>query len=102
MFRTIEMQPPRQLVEISVDGRRVSLPEGANLAAALLGANAYPARRTPAGGVSRAPFCMMGVCFDCLAEIDGEPNRQTCLTTVRGGMTVRRQTGAAQIVEGRG
>ena len=25
---------------------------------------------------------MMGVCFDCLAEIDGVPNRQSCM--VRG------------------
>ena len=37
---------------------------------------------------------MMGVCFDCLVEIDGEPNRQACLVQVREGMTVRRQRGA--------
>ena len=36
---------------------------------------------------------MMGVCFDCLAEIDGVPNRQSCMVTVRPGMRIRRQRG---------
>ena len=31
-------------------------------------------------GAPRGPFCMMGVCFDCLVEIDGLPNRQACMT----------------------
>jgi D-hydroxyproline dehydrogenase subunit gamma len=35
----------------------------------------------------------MGVCFDCLAEIDGEPNRQSCMVMVAPGMTIRRQHG---------
>ena len=26
---------------------------------------------------------MMGVCFDCLAEIDGVPNRQSCMVAGR-------------------
>ena len=38
---------------------------------------------------------MMGVCFDCLAEIDGVPNRQSCMVPVRPGMRIRRQRGAA-------
>jgi NADH dehydrogenase/NADH:ubiquinone oxidoreductase subunit G len=37
---------------------------------------------------------MMGVCFDCLVEVDGAPNRQACLTPVREGMVIRRQDGA--------
>ena len=40
---------------------------------------------------ARAPYCLMGVCFECLMEIDGEPDVQSCLVTVREGMTVRRQ-----------
>lgn len=34
---------------------------------------------------------MMGTCFECLVEIDGEPNRQACLTLVREGMDIKRQ-----------
>ena len=37
---------------------------------------------------------MMGVCFECLMEIDGQPSRQSCLVTVREGMRVHTQDGA--------
>ena len=40
---------------------------------------------------------MMGVCFECLVEIDGVPNRQSCLIPVREGMTVRSQEGRAKL-----
>ena len=36
---------------------------------------------------------MMGLCFDCLMEIDGVPNTQACLVEVREGMVVCRQEG---------
>ena len=45
----------------------------------------------------RAPYCMMGVCFECLVEIDGKPSRQACLTPVRDGMVIKRQQGASAI-----
>ena len=47
--------------------------------------------------VERAPYCMTGVCFDCLAEIDGVPNRQSCMIEVRPGMRISRQMGARVI-----
>jgi predicted molibdopterin-dependent oxidoreductase YjgC len=34
---------------------------------------------------------MMGVCFECLVEIDGQTNQQGCLVRVRDGMRIRRQ-----------
>jgi NADH dehydrogenase/NADH:ubiquinone oxidoreductase subunit G len=40
---------------------------------------------------------MMGVCFDCLVEIDGVPNQQACLTAVREGMVIRWQDGKAAL-----
>jgi predicted molibdopterin-dependent oxidoreductase YjgC len=39
---------------------------------------------------------MMGVCFDCLVEIDGVANRQACMIEVREGMQVKRQARAAR------
>jgi D-hydroxyproline dehydrogenase subunit gamma len=39
----------------------------------------------------------MGICFDCLAEIDGAPNRQSCMVAARPGMRIRRQRGARAI-----
>ena len=42
----------------------------------------------------------MGVCFECLVEIDGVPNQQACLVPVSEGMSVRRQEGAPQVWDG--
>ena len=50
-------------------------------------------RRTPISGAPRAPYCMMGVCFECLVTIDGVGNRQGCLVAVREGMRVELQRG---------
>lgn len=99
MFRLLD-QTRGPLVDIHVEGRILRAVEGDNLAAALLTADLRPFRTTPVGGVPREPYCMMGVCFDCLAVIDGHPNRQTCLETVRAGMTVERQCGAPEIGDG--
>ena len=33
----------------------------------------------------------MGVCFECLVEIDGRPNQQACQAIIRDGMQIRRQ-----------
>ncbi len=50
-------------------------------------------RTTPVSGAARAPYCMMGVCFDCLVTIDGVGSRQACLVPVREGMAVETQQG---------
>ena len=50
-------------------------------------------RRSAVTGEARAPLCMMGVCFECLVEIDGQENQQGCLIRVRNGMRIRRQLG---------
>ena len=84
-------------IAVDVEGRTVLVPEGASAAAAVLVAGLPSIRDTPVGHSERAPYCMMGVCFDCLAEIDGVPNRQSCLTAVRPGMRIRRQRGARKI-----
>ena len=47
--------------------------------------------------MTRAPYCMIGVCFDCLMKIDGEPNRQACLVTVKEGMKIERQVGVPEL-----
>jgi len=81
-------------VEVLVDGRPVLVPEGASAAAAVLVAGLPALRTTPVGAAPRLPYCMMGVCFDCLAEIDGVPNRQACMVTVAPGMRIAPQRGA--------
>jgi NADH dehydrogenase/NADH:ubiquinone oxidoreductase subunit G len=40
---------------------------------------------------------MMGVCFECLVEVDGVSNVQGCMTPVRDGMRVRAMQGKARL-----
>jgi D-hydroxyproline dehydrogenase subunit gamma len=69
-------------VEITVDGRAARVRAGDTVAAALLSA-----------GAPRAPYCMMGVCFECLVTVDGVGNRQGCLVPVAPGMRIETQHG---------
>jgi len=94
MFRKrSEPAPAKAGVSVTVEGRDIRVPEGASAAAAVLLAGFASIRETPVTGAPRAPYCLMGVCFDCLAEIDGVANRQSCMVTVQPGMTIRRQLG---------
>lgn len=70
---------------------------GDTVAAALLAAGVARFRATPPSGAPRGPWCLMGVCFECLVEIDGHPSRQACQTLVVEGMRVRRQLGAPAV-----
>jgi predicted molibdopterin-dependent oxidoreductase YjgC len=97
MFVRLPDAPPapvRADVPVTVDGEPVRARAGDTVAAALLAAGHRATRTTPASGAPRGPFCMMGVCFDCLVEIDGQPNRQGCLVTVTPGMRIATQRGA--------
>ena len=84
-------------VSVSIDGDAVRVPAGETVAAAVLVHGPGPTRTTPVSDAPRAPHCMMGVCFDCLMEIDGIPNRQACQVLVAEGMTVRRQHGVRRL-----
>jgi len=92
MFRRL-VEPERQSVRIVVDGRPIAAAPGDSVAAALLAAGVLTCRTTPVSGAPRAPYCMMGVCFECLVAIDGVGSRQACLTRVRDGMAIETQQG---------
>jgi len=96
MFR-LRPDSPAATIPVEVEGRVVLVPAGASAAAAVLIAGLSSIRVTPVGASERAPYCMMGICFDCLAEIDGAPNRQSCMVAARPGMRIRRQRGARTI-----
>lgn len=77
-------------VSVTIDGEVFQATEGELLAALLLKHPTRPFRQHPIDKSPRFPFCMMGVCFECLVTIDGVTSQQACLTTVRDGMTVER------------
>ena len=94
MFRPIDGLAPRRMVTLQVESRAFLAPEGQALALALLQAGVVSFRETPVSAAPRGPLCLMGVCFDCLVQVDGRPNVQACMVAVRDGMQVRLQRGA--------
>lgn len=76
-------------IRILFEGEPVMARAGESVAAALAGHGIIPLRTTRTGA-ARGMFCGMGVCQDCLVEIDGQPGRRACMTTVDRPLTVRR------------
>ncbi|MGF6872687.1 (2Fe-2S)-binding protein [Paraburkholderia sp. MM5477-R1] len=96
LFEQLTIEGPK--VRITFNDAPYEVPDGMNLAAALLAVGVRRFRSTPVSGSPRAPYCMMGVCFECLVEIDGSPNCQSCLESARDGMVIRSQEGARQVM----
>lgn len=84
----------RDVVAVTIDGAPFDARAGDTVAAALLASGRLATRTTPISGAPRGPFCMMGVCFDCLVTVDDVPNQQACLVAVAPGMRIRTQHGA--------
>lgn len=96
MFRKLPDAAP-SLLTVYIDGQPVKAEEGESVAGVLLREESAASRTTPVFESPRAPFCMMGVCFDCLAVVDGAPSTQSCLVTVKEGMCVERQLGRRRV-----
>lgn len=88
-------------LSFTVDGRATQAREGDSVASALLLAGVETCRTTPVSDAPRAPYCLMGVCFDCLVTIDGRGNQQACLVPLREGMIVETQIGRGKRELGR-
>lgn len=73
--------------------RDIPLKAGQTIAAALTAAGIRDLRETRRGldGAGRGLHCGMGVCQDCLVEVDGAPNTRACMTKAAPGMEVARQ-----------
>ncbi|WP_342363843.1 (2Fe-2S)-binding protein [Terrarubrum flagellatum] len=92
MFRKLH-DPGPAAVTIFIDGSPVAAEIGESVAAVLLRQPESWTRTTPVSESPRAPYCMMGVCFECLVDVDGAGSTQSCMTPVRAGMRVTRQQG---------
>ncbi|MCR9175913.1 MAG: (2Fe-2S)-binding protein [Alphaproteobacteria bacterium] len=99
-FSRLESANAASPVRFTCNGQVVEARAGDSVATALLLAGIGSTRDTALSGEGRAPYCLMGVCFECLVEIDGVPNQQACLVPVSDGMSVRRQEGAPQVWDG--
>jgi len=96
MYRSLP-DPSGPTITLTIEGTAVTVVAGVSVAAALLQTGTLQTRTSAVKQTPRAPYCMMGVCFECLVEIDGVANRQACMETVAEGMQVRRQRGAPAV-----
>ena len=79
----------RNPVELTFEGRPITAEAGETVAAALFAAGIAGFRISAEAGGERAPYCMIGNCFDCLVLIDGLGSRQACRQRVTDGMRIR-------------
>jgi D-hydroxyproline dehydrogenase subunit alpha len=84
----VNPRPPVSGGSLDFEGRPVPVAPGQTVAAALWAAGIRAWRTTRLGQQPRGIFCGIGACFDCLATVDGEPNRRLCVTPARAGQVV--------------
>jgi predicted molibdopterin-dependent oxidoreductase YjgC len=82
--------------QFTFDGDAVSFTDGQTVGAALVGAGIRSWRTTRNAGRPRGLFCGIGVCFDCLITVDGEPNVRACMRLAAPGMNVSTQRGTGR------
>ena len=86
----IRPAPPTHLT-ISVDGIATSGVVGQSLAGVILASGTLGFRRTSAHGRPRGVFCGIGVCFDCLVEVNGLRDVRACQRRAADGDVVTTQ-----------
>jgi len=86
-----------EYLTLSIDQQSYQIPVGYSVTAALLSTGHNSNRYSSISGKKRGPYCLMGVCFECLCQIDGVANRQGCMTLVTPGMQIEHQQGSGDI-----
>ncbi|MFC3712918.1 FAD-dependent oxidoreductase [Sphingoaurantiacus capsulatus] len=80
----------RDPIRIDFEGWSIEARAGETVAATLT-AHGIRGLRATRTGADRGVFCGMGVCQDCLVEVDGVPNQRACMTSIDRPLRVRRQ-----------
>jgi len=75
-------------VTLTVNGARVSVPEGAMVSTAVAMAGLMGFRKSVTGE-PRAPLCGMGICFECRVTVNGRAHVRSCQVVCSDGMEVR-------------
>ena len=83
-----------KIITLTVEGKEITAYESDTVAAAMLAAGFTYMRITPVKEKQRGPYCMMGICFDCMVEINGVPDQRACQVLVQPGMRVNIQVKA--------
>lgn len=87
---------PGEIVEITVDGKKMKAKEGEQILAALLANGIIINRYTVKREEPRGLFCGIGQCTDCAMVVNGKPNVRTCVTPVKAGIVIETQYGVGK------
>ncbi len=98
MFRK-RPDPQGETITVFLDGVPVAAWADDSVAAVLLRQDPAWSRTTAVSGVPRAPYCMMGVCFECLTTVNGVTSVQACMRQAVHGMRIVRQRGCPEVTQ---
>ena len=82
-----------QPFHFTCDGEQVLAYPGESIAAALLAHGKRRFRTTAHSGGGRGLYCGMGVCWECVMVVNGQPSVRSCMTPAEPGMRVLTQRG---------
>lgn len=71
---------------MSFEGQEIPVRTGQSVGAALMDAGIKSWRTTRKNDRPRGLFCGIGICFDCLITVDGQPNQKACMVPAEDGM----------------
>ena len=83
----------RTSIRITLDGEPLEARVGQTIAGALLARGTLEWRGATRDDAPRGVFCGIGVCFDCLVEVDGVRDVRACQRRVADGQSVVTQRG---------
>ncbi len=87
--RFIDGISPGRAVEFYHDGQKLTGFEGEGIAAALMRHGILQSRISAQDHAPRGYYCGMGVCWECVVEIEGHGAVKACQFPVRAGLSVR-------------
>jgi predicted molibdopterin-dependent oxidoreductase YjgC len=79
----------KEKIKFTVHGEDVFAYQGETLLAALIAAGYKGTKKSPLKHEPRGALCGMGVCFECIVSVNGEPNIRSCMTEVEENMKVK-------------
>ena len=89
MFRRLEKIERGASFTIQVDGESVSAYHGETLATVLLAAGKLVIRETFKSQSPRGYYCGMGICNECLVELEAGTKVRSCQTLAEPAMKIR-------------
>ena len=88
MFRELKEGSKKEVV-FFFEGKKLSAFDGETLASALLRSGEIFFRESKTNNF-RGPYCMIGICFECLVDVDQMQSLQSCQVIVKSNMQVKR------------